>query len=150
MEDMQLQEQRLEAESKKEEQSRKQHQDLIQVMLQQTKQQQEHKQNTALKKLLRLGDYKCSNYSTVQKKCKRNPVFFVLCSREISPRNFVKALANFRSAQQNFALILLKFRIHLSERNFRFAEISSERKFAPAKFRHSEDSHLRNFARAKI
>ena len=109
---MELQEQRLEAESKKEEQSRKQHQDLIQVMLQQTKQQQEHKQNTALKKLLRLGDYKCSNYSTVQKKCKRNPVFFVLCSREISPRNFVKALANFRLAQRNFALILLKFRIH--------------------------------------
>ena len=56
MEDMQLQEQRLEAESKKEEQSRKQHQDLIQVMLLQTKQQQVHKQNTALKKLLRLGD----------------------------------------------------------------------------------------------
>ena len=59
MEDMQLQKQRLESESKKEEQSRKQHQDLMQVMLQQTKQQQEHKQNTALKKLLRFGDYKC-------------------------------------------------------------------------------------------
>ena len=64
MEDMQLQKQRLEAESKKEEQSREQHQDLMQVMLQQTKQQQEHKQNTALKKLLRLSDYKYSNYTT--------------------------------------------------------------------------------------
>ena len=61
MEDLQLQKQLLEAESKKKEQSRKQHQDLLQVMLQQTKQQQEHKQNTALKKLLRLGDYNCSN-----------------------------------------------------------------------------------------
>ena len=85
MEDMQLQKQRLKVESKKEEQSRNQHQDLMQVMLQQTKLQQKHKQNTALKKLLRLGDYKCSNYSTVQKKCKRNSVFFVFCSREISP-----------------------------------------------------------------
>ena len=85
MEDMQIQKQRLKVESKKEEQSRNQHQDLMQVMLQQTKQQQKHKQNTALKKLLRLGDYKCSNYSTVQKKCKRNSVFFVFCSGEISP-----------------------------------------------------------------
>ena len=58
----------------------------MQVILQQTKQQQEHKQNTARKKLLRLGDYKCSNYSTVQKKCKRNSVFFVLCSRENSTK----------------------------------------------------------------
>ena len=41
MEEMQLQKQRLEAESKKEEQSKKQHQDLMQVMLQQTNQQQE-------------------------------------------------------------------------------------------------------------
>ena len=85
MEDMQLQKQGLKVESKKEEQSRNQHQDLMQVMLQQTKQQQKHKQNAALKKLLRLGDYKCSNYSTLQKKCKRNSVFFVFCSREISP-----------------------------------------------------------------
>ena len=40
MEETQLQKQRLEAESKKEE-----HQDLMQVMLQQTKQQQEQIQN---------------------------------------------------------------------------------------------------------
>ena len=106
MEDMQLQKQRLKVESKKEEQSRNQHQDLMQVMLQQTKQQQKHK----LKKLLRLGDYKCSNYSTLQKKCKRNSVFFVFCSREISPWNFVKALANFRWVKRNFAVILAKFR----------------------------------------
>ena len=45
MEEMQLQKQWLEAESKKEEQSKKQHQDLMQVMLQQTKQQQEQMQN---------------------------------------------------------------------------------------------------------
>ena len=45
MEEMQLQKQRLEAESKKEEQSKKQHQDLMQVMLQQTKQWQEQMQN---------------------------------------------------------------------------------------------------------
>ena len=90
MEDMQLQKQRLESESKKEEQSKKQRQDLMQVMLQQTKQQQEHKQNTALKKLLRFGDYKCS--TTVL--CKRNAfAFFVLAKIQ---RNFVKALANFR------------------------------------------------------
>ena len=38
MEEMQLQKRRLEAESKKEEQSKKQHQDLMQVILQQTKQ----------------------------------------------------------------------------------------------------------------
>ena len=42
---MQLQKQRLGAESKKEEQFKKQHQDLMQVMLQQNKQQQEQMQN---------------------------------------------------------------------------------------------------------
>ena len=42
---MQLRKQRLEAESKKEEQSKKQHQDLMQVMLQQTKQRHEQMQN---------------------------------------------------------------------------------------------------------
>ena len=41
MEEMQLQRQRLEAKSKKEEQSKKQHQGLMQVMLQRTKQQHE-------------------------------------------------------------------------------------------------------------
>ena len=45
LEGMQLRKQRLEAESKKEEQSKKQHQDLMQVMLQQTKQRQEQMQN---------------------------------------------------------------------------------------------------------
>ena len=45
IEEMQLQKRRLEAESKMEEQSKKQHQDLMQVMLQQTKQQQEQMQN---------------------------------------------------------------------------------------------------------
>ena len=38
MEEIQLQKRRLEAESKKEEQSKKQHQDLMQVIVQQTKQ----------------------------------------------------------------------------------------------------------------
>ena len=42
---MQLQKRRLEAESKMEEQSKKQHQDLMQVMLHQTKHQQEQMQN---------------------------------------------------------------------------------------------------------
>ena len=45
MEEMQLQKQWLEAESKKEEQSKKQHQDLMQVMLRQTKEQQEQMLN---------------------------------------------------------------------------------------------------------
>ena len=45
IEEMQLQKRRLEAESKMEEQSKKQHQDLMQVMLQKTKQQQEQMQN---------------------------------------------------------------------------------------------------------
>ena len=45
LEGMQLRKHRLEAESKMEEQSKKQHQDLMQVMLQQTKQQQEQMQN---------------------------------------------------------------------------------------------------------
>ena len=44
MEEMQLQKQRLEAESEEEEQSKKLHQDLMQVMLQQTKQRQEQMQ----------------------------------------------------------------------------------------------------------
>ena len=105
MGDMQLQKQRLESESKKEEQSRKQHQDLMQVMLQQTKQQQEHKQNTAL--LLRFGDYKCSNHSTVQEKCKRSSVFCVLCSRENSTK--------FRQSARKFSLSQAKFRCHLVE-----------------------------------
>ena len=122
MEDMQLQKQRLESESKKEEQSRKQDQDLMQVMLQQTKQQQEHKQNTALKKLLR---FVTINAQTTEL-CKRNAnevrcfAFFVLAKIR---RNFAKALANFRWVRRNFAVNLLKFRIHWSERNFRFAEI---------------------------
>ena len=71
-------------------------------------------------------------------------VFRSLFSRkfdEISPRNFVKALANFRQVKRNFAVILAKFR---------FAEISSDRRFATAKFRNSENSRSRNFARAKI
>ena len=38
MKEIQLQKRRLEAEGKKEEQSKKQHQDLMQVILQQTKQ----------------------------------------------------------------------------------------------------------------
>ena len=61
-------------------------------------------------------------------------VFRSLFSRkfdQISPRNFVKALANFRRVKQNFAVILAKFR---------FAEI----------FRRGENSQLRNFARAKV
>ena len=45
LEGMQLRKQRLEAESKKEEQSKNQHQDLMQVMLQRTKQRQEQMQN---------------------------------------------------------------------------------------------------------
>ena len=78
--------------------------------------------------------------------CKRNAneircfSFFVLAK---IGRNFVKALANFRRVKRNFAVILAKFRIHWSE-------ISSERKFASAKFRNSENSHSRNFATAKI
>lgn len=45
IEEMQPQKQRLEAESYKMEQSKRQHQDLLQVVLQQTKQQHEQMQN---------------------------------------------------------------------------------------------------------
>ena len=55
---------------------------------------------------------------------------------EISPRNFVKALANFRGVKRNFDVILAKFR---------FAEFLSERKFERAKFRQGKDSHWRYF-----
>ena len=93
-----------------------------------------------------------NNYSTVQKKCKRNSVFFVLCSRENSTkfrheisskrtRIFVKSNEISLSSWRNFAS---------TEAKFRFAEISSERTSATAKFRNSENSHSRNFARAKI
>ena len=80
-------------------------------------------------------------------------VFRSLFSRkfdEISPRNFVKALANFRLAKRNFALILLKFRIHWSERHFRFAENSHPRNFAIAKIRTCEISPGRKFELAKF
>ena len=67
-------------------------------------------------------------------------VFRSLFSRkfdEISPRNFVKALSNFRQVKRNFASTAAKFR---------FAEISSERNFAIAKIRAREISTKRNFA----
>ena len=67
-------------------------------------------------------------------------VFRSLFSRnvdEISPRNFVKALANFGRFKRNFAVILAKFCIHGSE-------ISFCRKFVRAKFRNSENSQSRN------
>ena len=57
-------------------------------------------------------------------------VFRSLFSRkfdEISPRNFVKALANFRRVKRNFAVTL-----------------------AEATFRRSENSQLRNFAEGKF
>ena len=60
----------------------------------------------------------------MQKKCKQNLVFIVYCSREISPRNFVKALANF---------LQTKFRRHLGEishplkRNFVGAKIRTRK-----------------------
>ena len=69
-------------------------------------------------------------------------VFRSLFSRkfdEISPRNFVKELANFRRVKRNF---------ESTEAKFRFAEISSEQKFATAKFRNSENSQVRNFHKA--
>ena len=57
---MQLQKRRLEAESKMEEQSKKQHQDLMQVMLQQTKQQQEQMQNFKMFALMHSSSVKLS------------------------------------------------------------------------------------------
>ena len=71
-------------------------------------------------------------------------VFRSLFSRkfdEISPRNFVKALANFRLVKRNFAS---------TEAKVRFAEISSERNFAIAKIRSREISPARKFAAAKF
>ena len=59
-------------------------------------------------------------------------VFRLLFSRkfdEISARNFVKELANFRRVTRNF---------EFTEAKFHFAEISSERKFAGAKFPQSD------------
>jgi len=86
--------------------------------------------------------------------CKRNAneircfSFFVPAKfDEISPRNFVKALANFCRVKRNFPVISAKFRIHWSEisfcRNFAIAKIrtrkiSTGRKFAAAKFPQSE------------
>ena len=57
-------------------------------------------------------------------------VFRSLFSRkfdEISPRNFVKALANFRQVKRNFAITKIRAR-----------EISPGQKFAAAKFPQSE------------
>ena len=93
-----------------------------------------------------------STYSTVQKKCKRNLVFFVLCSRENSTkfrheislkrsRIFVESNEISLSSWRNFAS---------TEAKFSFAEISSERKFATAKLRHGKNSHPRNFHKAKF
>ena len=74
--------------------------------------------------------------------CKRNKnkfLFIVHCSREnstkfreISPRHFVKALANFRQT---------KFRRHLGEISHPL-----KRNFVLPKFRRSENSYSRNFA----
>ena len=91
---------------------------------------------------LAVANQQCS-YSTVQKKCKRNSVFFFLCSRENSTkfpheisskrsRIFVESNEISQSSWRNFAS---------TEAKFRFAVISP---------RNSENSHSRNFARAKI
>ena len=56
-------------------------------------------------------------------------------------RIFVKSNEISLSSRRNFAS---------TEAKFRFAEISSERKFALAKFRQGENSQLRNFHKAKF
>ena len=91
-------------------------------------------------------------YSTVQKKCKQNSVFFVLCSRENSTKfRHEFSSKRWRIFVESNKISLLSWRNFAStEAKFLFAEISPWRKFAPAKFRHSENSHPRNFARAKI
>ena len=80
MEEMQLQKQRLEAESEKKEQSKKQHQDLMLVMQQQTKQQQEqcakfsedvHVNATAA----------VSNYNKTSRKTKLTHGLILCCAR---------------------------------------------------------------------
>ena len=80
MEEMQLQKQRLEAESEKKEQSKKQHPDLMQVMQQQTKQQQEqcaklsedvHANATAA----------VSNYNKTSRKTKLTHGLILCCAR---------------------------------------------------------------------
>ena len=58
---------------------------------------------------------------------------------EISARNFVKVLANFRSVKRNFAVILAKFHIHWSEN-------SCPWNFARVKIRIGNISTKRNFA----
>ena len=78
-----------------------------------------------------------NNYSTVQKKCKRNSVFFVLCSRENSTK--------FRQSVHEFSWSQTKFRCHLGE-------ISDplKRNFVLQKFLRGENSQLQNFHKAKF
>ena len=79
--------------------------------------------------------------STVQKKCKRNSVFFVLCSRENSTK--------FRHeiSSKRLRIFVQSNEISLSSwRNF----ASTEAKFRLAEISRSENSQLRNFAIAKI
>ena len=73
----------------------------------------------------------------MQKKCKRNSVFFVLCSGENSTK--------FRQSAREFFSSQTKFRCHLGEISHPL-----KRNFVLPKFRNSENSHSQNFARAKI
>ena len=82
-----------------------------------------------------------NNYSTVQKKCKGNSVFFVLCSRENSTK-FCNEISSKRSR-----IFVESNEISLSSwRNFG----STEAKFALAKFRQGENSQLQKFPQSEI
>ena len=73
-------------------------------------------------------------YSTVQKKCKRNLVFFVLCSRKNSTK-FHHEISSKRS------------RIFVESNEI---SMLSQRNFVLPNFCRRENSNARNFARAKI
>ena len=79
------------------------------------------------------------NAQTTEKKCKRNLVFFVLCSHEISSKRwriFVESNEISLSSWRNFASTEAKFRFL----KIRTRETSPGRKFALAKFPQSEIS----------
>ena len=94
-----------------------------------------------------------NNYSTAQKKCKGNSVFFVFCSRENSTK-FRHEISSKRSrifVESNEISLSSWRNFGSTEAKFRFVEISSERKFALAKFRQAKIrsckiSTKRNFA----
>ena len=98
---------------------------------------------------LAVANQQCS-YSTVQKKCKRNSVFFFLCSRENSTKSPHEILSKrSRIFVESNEISLSSWRDFVGAK-IRSCEISQWRKFALAKFRQGENSQLRNSHEAKF